>query len=147
MGKTFSESSIGSSGQGGGTRPGQTCKKPKYLSVCDGEERGCGEGGGVYDVWIGELKRVQISGCRCNERLKARVCDLEGIGVSSIFRLIRSSAAFSRMCPTLPLSCEENSCGESGSWFAIKACYRSMGTTDDPVPVGQRSVPVNHFTG
>jgi hypothetical protein len=29
----------------------------------------------------------------------------------------------------------------------IKASYRSMGTTGDPVPVGQRDVPVNHFTG
>ena len=28
-----------------------------------------------------------------------------------------------------------------------KASYRSMGTTGDPVPVGQRDVPVNHFTG
>lgn len=27
-----------------------------------------------------------------------------------------------------------------------KACYRSMGTTGEPVPVGQRDVPVNHFT-
>ena len=28
-----------------------------------------------------------------------------------------------------------------------KACCRSMGTTGDPVPVGQRSAPVNHLTG
>ena len=28
-----------------------------------------------------------------------------------------------------------------------RECYRSMGTTGDPVPVGQRDVPVNHFTG
>jgi hypothetical protein len=28
-----------------------------------------------------------------------------------------------------------------------KSSYRSMGTTGDPVPVGQRDVPVNHFTG
>jgi hypothetical protein len=32
-------------------------------------------------------------------------------------------------------------------YIAIKASYRSMGTTGDPVPVGQRDVPVNHFTG
>ncbi len=31
-------------------RPGQTRKKPKDLSVCDGEECGRGEGGDVYDV-------------------------------------------------------------------------------------------------
>jgi hypothetical protein len=31
--------------------------------------------------------------------------------------------------------------------IASKASYRSMGTTGDPVPVGQRDVPVNHFTG
>jgi hypothetical protein len=34
-------------------------------------------------------------------------------------------------------------CGQLRS----KASYRSMGTTGDPVPVGQRDVPVNHFTG
>jgi hypothetical protein len=28
-----------------------------------------------------------------------------------------------------------------------KVSYRSMGTTGDPVPVDQRDVPVNHFTG
>jgi hypothetical protein len=33
-------------------RPGQTHKKPKDLSVCDREERGRGEGGGVYAVCI-----------------------------------------------------------------------------------------------
>ncbi len=31
--------------------------------------------------------------------------------------------------------------------LSSKASYRSMGTTGDPVPVGQRDVPVNHFTG
>jgi len=34
----------------GGTRPGQTRKKPKDLSARDREERGRGEGGGVYVV-------------------------------------------------------------------------------------------------
>ena len=29
---------------GGNCRSGQTLKKPKYLSVCDREERVCGEG-------------------------------------------------------------------------------------------------------
>jgi hypothetical protein len=28
----------------GNCRSGQTLKKPKYLSACDREERGCGEG-------------------------------------------------------------------------------------------------------
>ena len=28
-----------------------------------------------------------------------------------------------------------------------KKFYRSMDTAGDPVPVGQRDVPVNHFTG
>ena len=28
-----------------------------------------------------------------------------------------------------------------------KACYRSMGTTGDPVPFGHRVVPDHHFTG
>jgi len=29
----------------------------------------------------------------------------------------------------------------------MKTCYRSMGTTGDPIPSGHRNVPVNHFTG
>ena len=36
----------------GDSRPGQTRKKPRDLSVYDREECGCGEGGGVYDVFI-----------------------------------------------------------------------------------------------
>jgi hypothetical protein len=35
-----------SSGHTGVTRPGQTWNKPKDLSVCDREDRGCGEGVG-----------------------------------------------------------------------------------------------------
>jgi hypothetical protein len=38
----------GSSGHAGGTRPGQTRKKPKDLSAREGEERGRGGDGGVY---------------------------------------------------------------------------------------------------
>jgi hypothetical protein len=34
--------------------PGQTRKKPKDLSVCEREDRGCGEGGGLYVVYIRE---------------------------------------------------------------------------------------------
>jgi hypothetical protein len=46
--KTYSTPSSGHST--GGRRPGQTRKKPKDLIVCDREEHGRGEGGGVYDV-------------------------------------------------------------------------------------------------
>ena len=42
--------SSGSSGHTGGTRPGQTHKKPKDLSARDREESVHGEGGGVYVV-------------------------------------------------------------------------------------------------
>ena len=40
----------GCSGHAGGTGPGQTRKKPMDLSVREREERGRGEGGGVYAV-------------------------------------------------------------------------------------------------
>ena len=40
--------STGSSGHAGGTSPGQTHKKPKDLSGREREDRGRGEGGGVY---------------------------------------------------------------------------------------------------
>ena len=45
MGRRNSNPSSGSSGHTGDTRPGQTRKKPKDLSVREREERGCGEGG------------------------------------------------------------------------------------------------------
>ena len=54
MGRKNGESSSGSSGHTGGTSPGQTHKKPKDLSVCEREERGRGEGEGVYDVCMCE---------------------------------------------------------------------------------------------
>jgi hypothetical protein len=49
------------------------------------------------------------------------------------------------LCSTLTVWKED----KSGAWGCVqaKASYRSMGTTGDPVPVGQRDVPVNHFTG
>jgi hypothetical protein len=50
-GKTYSKPSGHAEG---GTRPGRTRKKPKDLSACDREECGCGEGGGVYVVYMCE---------------------------------------------------------------------------------------------
>ncbi len=41
---------VASSGDTGGTRPGQTRNQPKDLSVREREEIGRGEGGGVYTV-------------------------------------------------------------------------------------------------
>ena len=32
----------------GDTRPGRTRKKPKDLSPCESDDRGCGVGGGVF---------------------------------------------------------------------------------------------------
>jgi hypothetical protein len=49
-GRNNSKSSSRSTGHARGTRTGQTRKKPKDLSVREGEERGRGEGGGVYAV-------------------------------------------------------------------------------------------------
>ena len=48
VGKTYSKP--GSGHTTGDRRSGQTHKKPKDLSPCDREDRGRGEGGGVYDV-------------------------------------------------------------------------------------------------
>jgi hypothetical protein len=52
VGRKNSKTSLGSHGHVGGTRPGQTWKTTKNLSVHDGEERGCGEGVGLYVVYI-----------------------------------------------------------------------------------------------
>ena len=54
MGRNNSEPSSGSSGHAGGTRPGQTRKKPKDLSAREREDRGCGEGVGLYVVYMCE---------------------------------------------------------------------------------------------
>jgi hypothetical protein len=47
----------------GGTRPGRTRVKPKDLSTCDREERGRGEGGGVYVVCMCERGAWDLGGC------------------------------------------------------------------------------------
>jgi hypothetical protein len=49
LGKTYSNLSSGHTGL---RSPGQTRKKPKDLTVCDREERGCAEGGDVYVVHV-----------------------------------------------------------------------------------------------
>jgi hypothetical protein len=62
-GRNNSEPSSGFSCHAGGTRPGQTRKKPKDLSVREREERGCGEDGGLYAEYMrergGGAKRVR----------------------------------------------------------------------------------------
>ncbi len=61
----------------GGTRPGRTRKKPKDLSVCESEERRCGEGVRFtyrviphclvyYETIKRKLKRRLIYECRCD---------------------------------------------------------------------------------
>ena len=50
MGRNNCTRSSGTSGHTGGTKSGQTWKKPKDLSTREREECGCGEGGGVYAV-------------------------------------------------------------------------------------------------
>jgi len=55
VGRRNSKPNIGSHythGHGGGTMTDQTWKTPKDLSVHDREERGCGEGVGLYPVYM-----------------------------------------------------------------------------------------------
>ncbi len=47
------------------------------------------------------------------------MCDRQTIGVTSIFKTIRSAAALVRMLPTLDLRCEENAERRKWSWFAL----------------------------
>ena len=44
------------------------------------------------------------------------MCDLEGIGVPSIFKLICSAGDLEGMLPTLDLISEGSTCDGSGSW-------------------------------
>ena len=53
-GRNNSNTSIGSHGHVGGTSPVQTWKTPKDLSTREREECGCGEGVGLYTVYIRE---------------------------------------------------------------------------------------------
>ena len=53
-GRNNSKPSCGSSGHAGGTRPGQTRKKPKDLSAREREERGRGEGVGLCAAYMRE---------------------------------------------------------------------------------------------
>jgi hypothetical protein len=53
-GRNYIKTNIGSSGHVGGTRFGQTRKKPKDLSEREREDRGRGEGGGLYVVYMCE---------------------------------------------------------------------------------------------
>jgi len=54
VGRKNSKSSIGSHGHPGDTRSGQTRKTPKNLGEHDREDRPCGEGVGLYVVYIRE---------------------------------------------------------------------------------------------
>ncbi len=54
MGRKNSKTSIGTHGHAGDTRPGQTRQTTKNLSSHDREERGCGEGVGLYAVYMSE---------------------------------------------------------------------------------------------
>ena len=54
MGRDSSKTSIGSNGHTGGTRPDQMCKTPKDLSAREREECVCGQGVGLYVVYIRE---------------------------------------------------------------------------------------------
>ena len=54
MGRLNSNHSIGSHGHTGGARPDQTFKTPKDLSEREREDRGRGEGVGLYSVYMCE---------------------------------------------------------------------------------------------
>jgi hypothetical protein len=62
-GRKNRKSSIGSHGHTGGTRPDQTRKTTKNLSEHDREERGCGEGVGLYVVYMCERGGGGRGGC------------------------------------------------------------------------------------
>ncbi len=64
MGRNNSKPSIRSHGHAGGTRPGQTCKTPKDLSTREREERGRGEGVGLYVVDMCKRGGVGRGECR-----------------------------------------------------------------------------------
>ncbi len=72
-----------------------------------------------------EVKRREVWGC------DGWVCDLEAMGVSSIFKTLRSVASLVRMLPTLDLRCEENTVRRKwtlvcGSWTPEDGRKRSV---------------------
>ena len=59
-------------------------------------------------------------------------CDLEGVGVPSIFQLIRSVVDLVMMLPTLDLSCEETTRSAGGSGFALYVSWFALSPKDGP---------------
>jgi hypothetical protein len=66
-----SKPSIRCHGHVGGTRPDQTHKTPKDLSVREREERGGGEGVGLYAVYIRERGGVGRGECGFRNAISA----------------------------------------------------------------------------
>jgi hypothetical protein len=62
VGRNNSKLSIGSSGHTGGTRSGQTWKKPEDLSTREGEECGGGGGGGCMMCVCELVSRIGTTG-------------------------------------------------------------------------------------
>ncbi len=60
-----------------------------------------------------EVNRREISEC------DGCVCDLEVVGVPSIFNVIPSDVGLSRMLPTLDLRCEEKTPRRKWNWSLV----------------------------
>ena len=55
------------------------------------------------------------------------MCDLEGIGVTSMSKLIRRVEGLGRMCPNLDLSCEETpSDGNGNPGWIVQVPHRNF---------------------
>ena len=77
VGRKNSKPNIGIHGHDGGTRPGQTRKTPKNLSVHESEDRGREESVGLsafvyYESMKRKLKIKPIYECRCDGRLQTK---------------------------------------------------------------------------
>ena len=63
------------------------------------------------------------------------MCDLEAIGVPSIFNIIRSAAALTRMCPTVRRPLRDGSGSEIAIAELLKQLQESGQFPDEPVEI------------
>ena len=87
-------------------------RRPIYECRCDERLKAKAEESTrlAYTRLRGGLEHLKIETRLINERFASVMgeCDLEGIGIPSIFKLIRKGEVLVRMVSTLDLSCDEN---------------------------------------
>jgi hypothetical protein len=106
------------------TRPINECRCDERLKTKDEESTRL-----TYTGLHGELEHLKIKTRLIDDEVwecDGWVCDCDTIGVSSIFKVIRSAAALARMLPTCAVSCEDTADVQSffqSTLFSTPFCF------------------------